>query len=190
MTLPDGQGVQLDLGPDIRIDRGDSATIDALIVNGQGPFNYVWSKDSTPYDCLRQDCSSIRFIPTTDLTTIRVRAFNDRGCEGFDEISIVLRDQLHIFIPNVFSPNGDGINDVFMPEAGPDIEEVDQMQIFDRWGNLLFESRNFQPGDQSAALACRKNGQPLSPGVYVYHIEVEFANGQRESIHGTITLVR
>jgi gliding motility-associated-like protein len=190
VTLPEGEDVRVDLGPTIRIDRGDSATVEAIIVNGQGPFSYTWDTDSIPFECLRPDCSIIRFLPDMELTAISVWAASDLDCRASDEVSIVLRDQLQIFIPNVFSPNGDGINDVFLPEGGPDVEEIEQMQIFDRWGNMLFESRNFQPGEESAGWTGRKNGELQSPGVYVYHIEVQFTNGQRKALHGSVTLVR
>ena len=189
-TVPEGEDVVVELGPTVRVNRGDSATIEAIVTRGQPPLTYIWDLNASPFECLRPDCSIIQFLPTLDMTTISVFVTNGSGCQGADEVLIQLRDKFEIFIPNVFSPNGDGINDFFVPQGGADVEEIEQMQIFDRWGNLLFESRNFQAGEESRGWNGRENGQLFSPGVYVYMIEVRFVGGARESIHGTVTLVR
>ena len=94
-----------------------------------------------------------------------------------------------IYIPNVFSPNGDGINDVFgvFPNESMDIASITG-SIFDRWGNLVF---------QSAAVPFLWDGlfrnQELQPGVYAYNIVVEYnrdAKVVRKIFTGDVTLVK
>ncbi|HRD82001.1 MAG TPA: gliding motility-associated C-terminal domain-containing protein, partial [Saprospiraceae bacterium] len=55
--------------------------------------------------------------------------------------------RIRLFAPNAFSPNDDGINDVFMLFGGNGVERVAMLRIFDRWGNMMFEARDFLPGD-------------------------------------------
>jgi len=94
-----------------------------------------------------------------------------------------------IGIPNVFSPNGDGLNDVFAPSVPADLT-VRAMQgaIYDRWGNLVFSSR-----DNPFSWDGRFQGEILQPAVFVYALEVEIElNGQihRQMFSGDVTLVR
>ncbi|HJW29584.1 MAG TPA: gliding motility-associated C-terminal domain-containing protein, partial [Saprospiraceae bacterium] len=93
------------------------------------------------------------------------------------------------YIPNVFSPDGDGINDVFsiFPSAGTDVTHL-ACSVFDRWGNLVFSSSSYPfewPGDF--------NGQKLDPGVYAYRVIITYMDHSTErqvTRSGDITLVR
>ncbi|MGQ9864590.1 MAG: T9SS type B sorting domain-containing protein, partial [Bacteroidia bacterium] len=100
-----------------------------------------------------------------------------RGC-------VVVRDP-HIFIPNTFTPNGDGINDVFyIPTYGIDRYEL---MIFDRWGNLIFNN-----GGSSARLwDGTYNGQPVPEGAYAYIIKLRLPPyGKEVQRAGTVTVIR
>ena len=91
--------------------------------------------------------------------------------------------QGNCFIPNVFSPNGDGINDVFTIR-GERIEQV-SIKVYNRWGNLVFEGR-----DASPAWDGRWQGQESPVGVYYYTAEIIYQNGAAEQKHGNVTIVR
>ncbi len=189
VTLAEGEEVQLELGASINVDPGDSVILEATILAGDGPFTYFWDTDTLTYECLNADCSIIRFLPLVSMT-VSVAALSELDCEAGDDTQIILRDRGNLFIPNVFSPNGDGINDFFLPEGGQNVQQIDEMQIFDRWGNLHFEQRNFMPGETSAGWSGRSKGEILSPGVYVYRVKVTYNNDESEHLHGTVTLVR
>jgi gliding motility-associated-like protein len=94
-----------------------------------------------------------------------------------------------IFIPNVISPNGDGINDVLSMYFGFDIEVVRlQGAVYDRWSNLLFASE-----DIPFTWDGRRNGELMNPGVYVYTFLVNYVVDGRsvqERISGDVTVVR
>jgi len=88
-----------------------------------------------------------------------------------------------IFIPNIFSPNYDGINDVFQI-FGADgyIKEIKYFKIFDRWGNLLHNSKNdFWDGTS--------NGKALSSGTYIYLIEISNFKGECQVFKGSVTII-
>ena len=64
------------------------------------------------------------------------------------------------------------------------------MQIYDRWGELLFENLNFLPNDEFFGWEGRAKGEDVNPGVYVYVIEVEYINGETEVFAGDVTVIR
>jgi gliding motility-associated-like protein len=89
------------------------------------------------------------------------------------------------YFPNTFTPNGDNINDVFIPE-GECLQTSYQMQIFDRWGNLVFESQNPFVGWEG-----KFNNSKSNPGTYVYVIRyTPIPLNEEQVITGTITLIR
>jgi gliding motility-associated-like protein len=89
----------------------------------------------------------------------------------------------HCFIPNIFSPNGDGINDIFTIR-GERIEQV-SLKIYNRWGNLVFMGNDVSP-----AWDGRWQGKECPIGVYYYTAEVTYLNGAVEQKHGNVTIVR
>ena len=95
-----------------------------------------------------------------------------------------------IFIPNVFSPNGDGTNDVFYISTNSEVEEVLTLRIFDRWGGLLFENSNFPPNDPALGWDGRSSGTFMQPGVYVYWANLRTVDGLEIVKIGDVTLVR
>lgn len=87
----------------------------------------------------------------------------------------------NVFIPNVFSPNGDNINDYFEVYAASATYQDVEMQIFDRWGNLLFEGQKWDGTHRN---------QEANPGVYVYVIRFQNADGSVSMRSSSLTLIR
>jgi gliding motility-associated-like protein len=95
------------------------------------------------------------------------------------------------YIPNVFSPNNDGINDMFQVYNNLELEiQVNEFSIFDRWGSLIYQIKNqtFQNG--AFGWDGRIGDQEVEMGVYLYLIELEFINGAQKVFAGNVTLVR
>ncbi|MBK6544717.1 MAG: gliding motility-associated C-terminal domain-containing protein [Saprospiraceae bacterium] len=105
------------------------------------------------------------------------------GCDSIISSFIYFETCNDIFIPNIFSPNGDNVNDSFFPQ-GINIEQY-QMKIFDRWGNLIFESTNFLKFWDG-----KFKGEYSLPGVYVYLIEGTSINGNSFHVSGNVTVIR
>ena len=113
------------------------------------------------------------------------------GCIGVGEILVELERNRNIYIPNVFSPNGDDKNDYFGTFAGVGVKSINFIRIFDRWGELLFQTENLVPsGDPSAGWDGTFRGKPVETGVYVYIVEVSFEDGIKLLYRGDITLAR
>ena len=96
---------------------------------------------------------------------------------------------VNIFIPDIFSPNDDGINDVFHVHANSQITEVSILRIFDRWGNIIFEKLNCAPNEPNKGWDGTFSGKEMNAGVYLYWIELETSRG-REIVTGDLTLIR
>jgi gliding motility-associated-like protein len=100
----------------------------------------------------------------------------------------VVCDNRNFFIPNTFSPNGDGSNEIFYPR-GQGLFKIKSLRIFNRWGELVFENREFQANDPSAGWNGMYKGKKGSPDVYVYQIEIYCTNDQVFKLAGNVALI-
>ena len=119
--------------------------------------------------------------------TIRVRAKGQLDCQTSDATTFTgqAKNPLgnEVFVPNTFTPNGDGKNDVLYV-YGNTIAKM-QLRVYNQWGQFLYESLNIQNGWDGTY-----KGQMQPNGVYVYYLEVEFNDGTKATKKGTITILR
>jgi len=134
-------------------------------------------------------CLNPQVIPI-NTTTYEITVIDQSGCIASDNIEIIVDRQRPFFVPNVFSPNNDGVNDVLFSFAGESVSNVKSFQIFDRWGEPLFNVFNIQPNDIQMGWDGKFRGEILEAGVYVYFAEVEFIDGETELFKGDVTLLR
>lgn len=107
------------------------------------------------------------------------------GCSTTD--TVMVYKSCYIDVPNVFTPNNDGLNDYFFPRQLLSRAVTSfEMQVFNRWGQLIFETRRADGRGWDGKL----NGADQPSGVYVYLIKVGFVNNQGESYKGNVTLLR
>ncbi|MEI2708467.1 MAG: gliding motility-associated C-terminal domain-containing protein [Chitinophagaceae bacterium] len=117
-------------------------------------------------------------------------ASNEGNCVTRDEVKvIVVCNNGNIFVPNTFTPNGDGNNDLFYPR-GKGIYSIKNFRIFNRWGELVFERSNFQANDANAGWDGTFKGQKLPTDAYVYSLEIMCDNSSSTPTKGSITLLR
>ena len=179
----------VDVGDDDEITLGDSILLQP--VNNGSNIDYTWIQG----DAFR-DSTNIAYHPwVMPLTTTvyEIEITDDRGCRASDLLTIFVNKERPIFIPNAFSPNGDGINDYFQIFASEGIvKNVNQFIIFDRWGEVVFEARDFVPTnstDMKNGWDGLFKGDALNPAVFVYYAEIEFIDGWVELYKGDVTLV-
>ena len=175
--------------PDVvEIDLGDSlTTLNPVVISSVPIDSFIW----TPPDQLScTDCKSPRVNPVNDqLYTLVVIDIN--GCTASGSVFVDLDRNRNVFIPNIFSPNGDGINDDFKVHTGPGVTAINFVQIYDRWGELVHDVKTPLPSpDGTAAWDGYFKGEELKPAVFVYLIEVEFLDGQVLLYRGDITLIK
>ena len=138
------------------------------------------------------NCSDCKTPVTTPSysATYTLFAYTPEGCMSKDVINVFATcTGDNLFIPNTFSPNGDGINEVFYPR-GRGIEKIRSMKIFSRWGQLIYLKENFLANDQNAAWNGKRQGQFVTPDVYIYMIDLVCENGNIITLKGDVTLIR
>jgi hypothetical protein len=94
-----------------------------------------------------------------------------------------------VYAPNAIMP-GSVENGAFTLYAGPGIERIKLLRVFDRWGSLVFEKRGFAPNDPSAGWNGSLGAQPFSPGVFVWYAELEGVDGRVLIFNGDVTVTR
>ena len=172
-------------GPGNLIQLGDSVRLEAVLPAGVSLDTIFWTPDS-----VSQNAPSIWVRPTA-ATLYSVTVIDRNGCRAEDRITIFVESRRRVFIPNAFSPNDDGINDVLAIFADPgQVQQVRSFLVFNRWGETMFELYNFQPNAPSLGWNGRHRDQVMNPGVYVYFAEIEFTDGEIIVYKGEVTLVK
>ncbi|MEP6793273.1 MAG: gliding motility-associated C-terminal domain-containing protein, partial [Saprospiraceae bacterium] len=179
--------VNVELGDNQVIMAGDTIILNAIInVPFDSLSSITWTgiNNSACPTCLTQPVVPI--ITTTYSVTVTTEA----GCSDEDALTIFLERNTDIYVPNIFSPNGDNINDKLIISAGSDVEEISSFIIFDRWGNMVFSQDHFQANDPNNAWDGRLNGRPLNAAVFAYKLIAKIKDGSQFIKTGDVTLLR
>ena len=180
--------VGVELGGDLSIGLGGGAVLRALVnVPYASLASLVWEGlDST--EC--PTCPEQEVFPIVT-TAYSVSVVDSNGCTGTDGLTVFVDRRRQVFVPNAFSPNGDGTNDVLYLFARPGlVRSVRSFLVFDRWGGLAFRGENLLPNNPAGGWDGTSGGRPHGPGVFVWWAEVEFVDGAVETFEGGVTLVR
>ena len=131
-------------------------------------------------------CLSVVAYP--DQTSILSLSVDVSSCNIRETIQILVKKEYPYYVPNMVSFNDDGINDVFYIYGGKEIERINVMQVYDRWGGMVFSNENFAPNDPSEGWTGKKLGRNAAAGVYAYFFEIQFIDGRVELVEGSITV--
>jgi gliding motility-associated-like protein len=170
-------------GNDETIAAGSAVT---LKPTQSGITRIEWRADSTLscVDCFRPNAHP--YYTTTYYAT----GYNEYGCEVTDSVTVFVRcNGSLVFIPNTFTPNGDGRNDYFFPR-GKGLERMSIFRVFNRWGEMVFERTNVNINDERAGWDGTFKGKELAPDVYVYVMQSECSTGEILQWKGDVALVR
>ena len=146
-----------------------------------------WIPDSsfTCPSCLEPEVS------ITEETTFTLRLIDRFGCRGEADIRLVIDPSIDVFMPTVFSPNGDELNDRFFVMANEaQVALIRDFLIFDRWGGAIFEVHDVLPNDPDAGWDGLSRGQQLPPGVYVFYARLRLIDGSERLVEGDVLLIR
>ena len=167
ITVAVGQYPTIDLGPGQTLATGTRLPLQSVVTNG--PITqWLW----TPATDLSCNTCALPIATVKKEITYGVVATNQYHCSASDTISIkVFCESTQVFIPNLFTPDNDGINDKLIVR-GTGIKTIKNFRVFNRWGELVFERSNFSPNDLSYGWDGIVKGQKAPPDVYVYTCEV------------------
>jgi gliding motility-associated-like protein len=181
LTISDCSNVQNifkpDAGPDRTIVAGETVQF-----NATGGSRYFW----LPGDHLSNAYSSdpLGSFPDPGEFIYQVTASNDSGCNGLDTVKVTVLDHAEIRVPNAFTPNGDGLNDLLIPlQSGNCV--LQHFKIVNRWGNVLYQTS--MPGTGWDGTT---KGTPQSTGSYFWMATYTDNNGVTRTSSGNVLLIR
>jgi hypothetical protein len=189
--FPDSLYVKVTIMPRPIVNAGANQQITAgdlmyLYGSGTNVIRYQWLP-SAGINC--DSCAYTSVYPKQSGSYSLVGT-NSFGCTDTSSMQVrVLCQAEQVFIPNSFTPNGDGNNDVFYTR-GKGLSVITSFKIFDRWGELLFERNNIQTDDPSVGWDGEFRGVVLSPDVYVYIMEAICETGEPINWKGDIMIMR
>lgn len=184
VNIPNSESFRLDLGPDRTIPLGDSLLL-APDVDFE-PVRWAWN----PSSGLSTPDSWISYVQPLESTVYTLQLETETGCLISDDIRITVDATSPAYLPNAFSPNGDGVNDLFTVYGSQAVDQVVQLEVYDRWGNQLFSRRQFPVNDPQFGWDGRTREKALSPGTYLYRAEIRLISGEILKISGGINLIR
>lgn len=184
--ITEGNESFVESGDNLTIDPGDDVTIQ-LNTNITNPY-IIWSPSGTI-----QEISELEFLLSPEIsTTYIIDVSNENGCQATDQITVFIKaPKNNIYTPNVFSPSSDNAKNKKFTFFGnfQNIKTVKTFSIYDRWGNQMYEITNNTDFNEIGWDGLMNN-QRAVPGVYVFHIVIEYKDGDIESLVGDVLLLK
>jgi hypothetical protein len=170
----------------IYVKAGDSVRLNALLnIPNQNIKKITW----TPKDKLT--CSTcVNTIAVTDEDiTYKIEVEDIFGCKGFAEVRLIITKPDEVNIPNVISTTS-GTNGGFTLYGNDQVKLINKLAIYDRWGNLMFTRKNFEPNKPELGWDGRFNGKDVVQGVFVYIFEVDINGSGKKIFTGDLTVLK
>ncbi|WP_207493241.1 PKD domain-containing protein [Aridibaculum aurantiacum] len=185
VTITVGRVPTVSLGPDKVVAAGTQVPLNTTITNGP-IVRWEWTAGQT-ISCL--NCPRpIAYIKNDIAYSVKVT--NTMGCTASDTIQFkVFCEQSQVYIPNLFTPDGDGVNDVLMVR-GKGIKTVKNFRIFNRWGEIVFDKSNFEPNVKNNGWDGQVRGKKAPADVYVYTCEVLCENDVPFIYKGNVAIIK
>ena len=197
IDIADANGCTASRDVQITEDRDNALSIDVFTIDPTGIYdlslNYsgtiaeiLW--DNVPglscYDCMDPTANII------ENTTFGVTVTDIDGCISTEEVALGTSSIGNIFVPNVFNPESSMGNHRFYIRGEDDSESIYDLRIFDRWGNLVFETMGAIINDPDFGWDGTTNGLRLNSDVYVFAGRVYDANGSEQFVQGDLTMLK
>ncbi|HXH17741.1 MAG TPA: gliding motility-associated C-terminal domain-containing protein, partial [Chitinophagales bacterium] len=184
-AISEGNDIFFSYGNDIEIINGQSVQLEPIIIPDDIRIDSVLWEPSAALSC--SNCINPVANPA-QTTVYTVTLIDSSGCVANTVIRVVVRDDWQIFVPNIFTPNGDEVNDRFSFHAYGTSRIT--VRIFNRWGAQVYYNPNQQPNTEAEGWDGMYNGKEAQQGAYTYMLDVLFTNNEQRTKTGTITLIR
>lgn len=174
----------LTVGDDFDLLLGESQQIDVYLNTVAQTIQWTPATGLSCIDCLEPIASPYE----TSVYTLTITSID--GCPATDSIrvrSVKVRD---VYVPNAFSPNDDGKDDWFTVFAGKAVRQVRYLHVFSRWGELVFERRDFPANEPGYGWNGMFRGREMDTAVFAWYAEIEFLDGEVVRLEGDLTLVK
>lgn len=176
----------VDVQEEYEIDLGTSIDIIPSSVD-PNLITFSWTDES---GLLLGNMSSLINYQPTNTTTVYLNSQDEFGCAVLDTVLVrVDKENIKIYVPNIFTPNSDNVNDEFKFFPTIALDKITTFVIYDRWGNKVYEALDFID-TENTFWDGEFNGREAQTGVYAYYIDAKFLDGSEQILKGTITLIR
>jgi gliding motility-associated-like protein len=176
----------INLGNDTAVDIGSRLKL-MPILRGDSAKTILWQP---PLGLSCTNCLNPELI-LTHSARYSLTITNSGGCVSKAEKLIKAIDKPFVYVPNAFSPNGDNINEILTVYANTNrVEMIKKFSIYDRWGNLIFNKKDFLPNDESAGWDGLFNGNKVGQDVFIYVVEFMLFDKQIKIVSGDVTIMR
>jgi gliding motility-associated-like protein len=190
LTINQPPELTVNLGADITLNLGDSSTILQTNITSDFAIDSIFWFPNESIECLDPLCEVVNVFPATG-TNYTVTVIDENGCIAVDEVFVNVDENRNVYIPNAFTPNGDGFNDEFKLFTGDGVSSINYFRIFNRWGNVVFEAENLIAAESGTdGWDGKYRGIQAPPAVYTYIAEVNFIDGRKLIYRGGVTLLR
>ncbi len=179
--------IVVDLGPDTLIRLGDSLLIDfSNVVNipNSQIQQMAWSGSFIGCDT----CPAFWMKPLNS-QVLSLTVIDTLGCRALDVRFIEVDKQRHIYVPSAFAPDSDD-NNLFYIFGGQDVLEIEQFQVFDRWGERVHNYTHFAPNDPTSGWDGTFRNNKADPAVFVWWARIKFIDNVVKTYKGSVTLTR
>ncbi len=176
----------VELGEDFILQWGRDTFLYALISPPNAPITSIlW----TPAGVDTTLSSREIYIRPYNQTLYGVTVTDTAGCRAEDKVLVLVEKRRPVYIPNVFHPGGDQ-NTRFYIQAGDGVEEIEVLEVFNRWGERVFRGDGLPPNDPSVGWDGTFRDKPANPEVFVYYARIRFNDGITILYKGDVTLMR
>ncbi len=185
IVLQNPPEIDLNLEPELTIGLGGSVQLAAT--SNVSINSWLWLPEAG-LSCT--DCEQ-PFATPSETTTYTLLVTDANGCTATAQVTIFVKAEQRVYVPNAFSPNSDGLNDFFTIYTGPGVTNIIRFEIFDRWGEHLFSvPANSAPNDPFLRWDGKFRGKKMQPAVYVWFAEIEFVDGNIQLQKGEVILMK
>ncbi len=175
-------------GGDIDIDLGESVQLNAeTSVPEDEVFSIYWYPENGTLSCI--ECYDP--LATPYYTTEYVVTMEDiYGCVIEDEIIIRVDRTTKLYAPNIFTPDDDGINDKWILYSAENVDLINEIYVYNRWGEKVWENFNVNTGDESEGWDGTFKGEAVNPAVFAWYAIVTLIDGSKVTVKGDVTVMR
>ena len=172
---------------DTILDLGFMIDLNTVTAPGGRPVDFLW----TPSTGLNSTTDPNPTVTAIDDQYYIEQITDEDGCVAFDTVHIRVNKSRPIYFPNIFSPEGATQygNDFFTGYSGPAANQINMLRIYDRWGSLIFERKDFPLNEPNLGWDGTYKGERVQ-GVFTWYALVGFIDGEELPYEGSITVVR
>ncbi len=188
VSLVDPQEILIDLISDVEIELGDSIQLLAVVnIPDDRILSVEWDSNPTMPMCI--DCLT-QYVQPIASTQYTIVITDIDGCQATSQVYIEIDESRDVYVPNVFSPNNDGVNDDFKLGFSSGVALIEEFHIFDRWGDKVFSIENTMVTDNIISWDATFNGEELNPDVYTFYLRFKMLSGSVRQRSGSLTIVK